>query len=444
LRDEREILLADGGRQRAPGEVPSGRPEWGWDGGGALLVLRFALESNLAGEGVHFVGERRLAPERVAGQLAGVVGAPVRVEPFLPGRRYPSDDIVVIDARGEAGGDSASTIVLEIDSAAPGRLAEAALRSELRRVMLVSGAVAAALALLLAEVLVRPLRRLTGAVTRVAGGEPPEGPMPSGSGEVSRLASAVDAMIASLRAESLRRVEAERRGAWRDVARRVAHEVRNPLSPIRLAVDNVRRARTRGVRELGESLDAELPAIEAEVARLDRLVREFSEYARLPSPEPRPVRLAEFVEPAVRGQVPDPERITVDVRIEDGLERPVLVDPVLLGQALANLARNAVEAIGEQRGAIRVRCRPGPPSGGRSVSGIVIEVSDDGPGIPGNVRDSLFDPYVSGRGSSGLGLAITRRVIAEHGGTITVDEPPGGGARFVIALPGAGPQRGES
>jgi nitrogen fixation/metabolism regulation signal transduction histidine kinase len=243
-------------------------------------------------------------------------------------------------------------------------------------------------------------------------------------------------MLASLSAEHERRLTAERRGAWRDVARRVAHEVRNPLSPIRLAVDNLRRARVRDASVLEQALDVELSAIETEVARLDRLVSEFSEFARMPQPLRTPMTLGEVVETAIRGQVTEPARIEVRIEPGGGLDETILGDRDLLGQAIANLARNAVEAFGGETGTIRARARREEGSSG--ASSVVLEIEDDGPGIDESIGDTLFEPDVSGRGGAGLGLTITRRVIAEHFGTIAVVSPPDGGTRFVITLPADG------
>ncbi|MDH3285553.1 MAG: hypothetical protein OEQ13_12505, partial [Acidobacteriota bacterium] len=364
--------------------VPPGATSWFWsDADDSLHVV------SARGWGVPerpdasllLTGEIHHPLSHVAERLAIAVSAPVTISRWLPGRDYGDAALFAVDEDGRVHDldavptERAIVAVVDVDLSAVGREETRQLRAALLWALLAGMAVAVAFALISAQLLALPIRRLTAAVSLVADGEPALGSMPAGPGEAGRLASAVDRMLAALRREHGRRIDAERRAAWRDIARRVAHEVRNPLSPIRLAVDNLKRAKARHPERLADDLDTEADAILQEVRRLDRLVREFSEFARLPSPEPRPVSPGELVHAAMRGQIPDAERISCEIEIDPEADRPIPLDRDLMSQAVANLTRNAVEAIGDRPGRIRAELRAVGRSDVAGAARIVMEIA---------------------------------------------------------------------
>ena len=298
---------------------------------------------------------------------------------------------------------------------------------------------------LLASRLSLPLRRLTRAVQEVADGRREAVVMPGGPGAVGKLAAALDRSFHSLRRAERERGRAERLAAWTEVAQRLTHEVRNPLTPARLAIENMQRARNRGIDALDAVFAEESAVVLTEIQRLERLVREFADYARLPRAQMREADLAPILRGAVSGQVKDHPKISVAFDFE---AEPVMraVDIDLFTGAVANLARNAVEAIADAEGRLLVTMKSrrsesaidastGGPVDGATECKVEIVIEDDGPGIPDALVDTLFDPYVTGRREgTGLGLSIVRRIIEEHGGTIEAENKTEGGARFCIRL----------
>jgi two-component system nitrogen regulation sensor histidine kinase NtrY len=217
--------------------------------------------------------------------------------------------------------------------------------------------------------------------------------------------------------------------AWSEVARRVAHEIKNPLTPIRLSAERILRRFRAGDPELAHAVEGGTRTIVEEVDVLKGLVDEFARYARLPPMRPEPTDLPELARSAARlfEGVREGVRVAVDSRLP---ARTYSVDPDQIKRVLVNLVANAVEACGE-RGEITVTLR-------ERTGGVVIEVSDTGRGIPAADRDKLFLPDFTTKGrGTGLGLAIVSRIVADHNGTIRVEDNRPRGARFIIELPAA-------
>lgn len=217
--------------------------------------------------------------------------------------------------------------------------------------------------------------------------------------------------------------------AWSEVARRVAHEIKNPLTPIRLSAERIARRLRQGGPGLPEAIERGTKVIVEEVTFLKSLVDEFSRFARLPEMKPEPVDLPELTRSAVR--LFDGARDGVSVRVESRLAREkVLLDPDQIKRVLINLIDNALEACGPS-GKIQVRLSDG-------ARGVTIEVADTGRGIPPRDREKLFLPDFTTKGrGTGLGLAIVSRIVADHKGTIRVEDNRPHGARFIIELPAA-------
>jgi two-component system nitrogen regulation sensor histidine kinase NtrY len=227
-------------------------------------------------------------------------------------------------------------------------------------------------------------------------------------------------------------MRAQRVAAWREVARRIAHEIKNPLTPIQLWAQRLRKKFAEGSEDLGQVVPEATASIEREVAALKQLVDEFSLFARLPEIKPRTVNLRDVVDSVLALYKGLPE-IRWDVTVGPGLEQ-VRLDPDQLRRVLINLIDNAV-AVMNRRGEVRIAA-----SRSHDERTLRIEVSDSGPGIDPAERDKMFSPYFSTKKrGTGLGLAIVHKVVSDHEGTIRVENNEPTGARFVIELPAAAP-----
>jgi PAS domain S-box-containing protein len=231
-------------------------------------------------------------------------------------------------------------------------------------------------------------------------------------------------------------LRAQRAAAWQEVAQRIAHEIKNPLTPIQLSTERIRRLIERAGS--GATLPDLLPAVAEsasligrEVATLKTLVDEFSAFARFPSSRPVPSSLNHIIENALNIFDGRLNRIEIHRDLAPGLP-PVQADPEQMKRAVTNLIDNAAEALEQSlRKEIWVRTALDPE---RDV--VEIVVADSGPGIPAEAKERLFLPYFSTKPrGTGLGLAIVSRIVAEHKGSIRVEENRPTGTKFVIELP---------
>jgi signal transduction histidine kinase len=276
----------------------------------------------------------------------------------------------------------------------------------------------------------RPLEQLANGVAVLTAGGTPQPIRVEASAEVRDLVQAFNAMAESL-AESRERLRrAERIAAWREVARRVAHEIKNSLAPIQISVDNVARSLHTGRGDLPALVDESAATVRAEVEALTRLVNAFNEMARLPDPEPAPHRLADTWE---RAGAPFRDQLALGAQ---GLEvlPQLLYDEDQVRRAFHNLLLNAQEA---GAGAVTLDARA-------SERGWDLVVRDDGPGVPAEDHERIFEPYFTRRiEGTGLGLAIVYKICSDHGWSVRVRSPvdtgaaPGRpGTAFVIGIPG--------
>ncbi len=236
--------------------------------------------------------------------------------------------------------------------------------------------------------------------------------------------------------DATRLVNAQRQLAWRDVARRIAHEIRNPLTPIQLSAERIRRRYTKYIPEGDPVFERCTDTILRQVSDIGRMVEEFSGFARMPKPTLESFDLAKLLdETGFSQQVVSPD-LTVEVT---HTRKPLIIsgDERLLGQAIGNIVKNAAEAIErlpqatETSGVIEIRTE-------ESEDWIAIVIEDNGPGFPEEARDRLLEPYVTTREKgTGLGLAIVNRIIVDHGGSIQLQgrEERGRGARVRVTLP---------
>ena len=277
----------------------------------------------------------------------------------------------------------------------------------------------------LAGAMTRPLRRLEEALERVAAGDLETRVTPAGARELRMLGERFNAMTARLADARTALAEAERQAAWREVARRLAHEFKNILMPMGLSLHRMRGRAEQVPEEHRLAVSESLSAIALSLADLTRLAEQFSQYARLPEPRFEPIDLAQVVREAA--QLHEPEHRAV-VLAPSVAALPVSGDRLLLSRAVHNLLLNACEA-SPDGGTVEVRTLL---EGGEAV----VEVLDRGAGLAPEVRARLFEPYVSTKArGSGLGLSLVRDIAVQHGGSVTLDDREGGGARACLRLP---------
>ena len=255
--------------------------------------------------------------------------------------------------------------------------------------------------------------------------------------EVAELVDAFNTMVRDIRSSRDRIEYLQRIGAWQEIARRLAHEIKNPLTPIQLAVQEIHRKYEGDDPRFLRTLEDAKGIVEEEVETLRRLVSEFSDFARLPVPEVAPGELSALATEWTRTMDPaamvlegqSGAQRTLEVRASEPL--PVMLDAQLMRSCVDNLVRNAVQAIAEHGGGghVIVETR-------RESHDAILEVRDDGPGVPEPMRERVFDPYYTTKSEgTGLGLAIVKKIVLEHGGSIACVSAPEGGAAFRIRLP---------
>jgi two-component system nitrogen regulation sensor histidine kinase NtrY len=239
-------------------------------------------------------------------------------------------------------------------------------------------------------------------------------------------------------------VAAQRTAAWADVARRIAHEIKNPLTPIQLAAERIRRKYGKTITEDRDVFERCTETIIRQVGDVTRMVDEFSAFARTPKPEMQDHDIRELV----RSAVLDRQMSGTDVAFETKVAKePIIVscDRRLISQAVANVVKNAQEAI--QAFADGPNKEPGwtgriETNVRRNGDKVDIEVIDNGPGLPKHNRNRLLEPYVTTKGNkgTGLGLAIVQKSVEQHGGTLSLEDAPvapgrAHGALLRISLP---------
>ncbi|MFQ6672421.1 MAG: PAS domain-containing sensor histidine kinase, partial [Candidatus Tectimicrobiota bacterium] len=224
-------------------------------------------------------------------------------------------------------------------------------------------------------------------------------------------------------------IKAQRAAAWQEVARRIAHEIKNPLTPIQLSAERVLKKYRGGAKDLDAILEPSIQTIVAEVKGLKRLVDEFSRFARMPEAQPVPSDIHLIIEESVTLYRTSHGDLTIEQHF--GPDVPVIkVDGEQMKRVFTNLIENAVESMGNGgRIAISTSYEP-------SLNAVRIEVVDEGGGVPPEDKDRLFLPYFSTKGDgTGLGLAIVNRIIADHSGYIRIEDNRPRGTRVVIELP---------
>lgn len=300
-------------------------------------------------------------------------------------------------------------------------------------VALIGALLAMGVGLALARRIVGPVEALARAADAVATGDlgAAEGVPSSSIAEVEGLVSAFQQMARDIDRSQKELVQAERVAAWREIARGLAHELKNPLTPIQASMDVIRRARRLDRDDFDEILDEQATAVIEEVQRLKELADSFARFARLPEARPEPLDLGQMLDGVVSLYAGEEANVSTERRLPADLA-PLVADRTQLRTALTNLVKNAVEATadsGDRRLLLAVT---------DDGDAVTIAIHDAGPGIAPEVADRLFTPYVTTKGSrgTGLGLALVHRIALEHRGTVTAGRSEElGGACFTLRLP---------
>jgi two-component system nitrogen regulation sensor histidine kinase NtrY len=312
------------------------------------------------------------------------------------------------------------------------------LKRHIRSVALLVGSGGIVLAILLsswaAARVTRPVEQLAHAAQEVAAGNWNVRVDVSGSDELGQLADSFNRMTAELLAQKERLMQAERVAAWRELARRLAHELKNPLFPLQLTMENLVRSRHQSPEQFDEVFRESSRTLLAEIANLKGIIGRFSEFSKMPQPHLQPVGLNEVIRGVVQlfqAQLQAPGRATIVCELQlDPKLKPVPADAELLHRAISNLVLNAMDAM-PQGGTLTLRTRPEPGK-------VLIEVADTGAGMTAEERNRIFSPYYTSKAQgTGLGLAIVQSIVSDHGGRVAVQSEPGLGTTFVIELPDA-------
>jgi two-component system, NtrC family, nitrogen regulation sensor histidine kinase NtrY len=276
------------------------------------------------------------------------------------------------------------------------------------------------------------LARLRDAARAVGAGDLSVRLRPSGLDELDELARAFDGMVDELADARSRLAYLQKVAAWQEVARRLAHEIKNPLTPIQLSVQELATKYRGDDPAYRRLLDTAVEILRDEITALRRLVEDFSAFAKLPKVETAPLDLGAFCAEFSRLH-PEWQPFIEVVQPPAPVTAPC--DRILFGRVLTNLVQNAVQAAEAAQVAPRVRLSvESRPQRGRAV----VMVDDNGPGVPAGDSQRIFDPYVTSKPQgTGLGLAIVRKIVIDHGGDIAVAPGPSplGGARLVVEIP---------
>jgi nitrogen fixation/metabolism regulation signal transduction histidine kinase len=285
----------------------------------------------------------------------------------------------------------------------------------------------------MAERIADPVNRLTRATRRIARGDLDARVAATSSDELRRLVEDFNQMAADLKRQRRELERTQRLEAWADMARQVAHDIKNPLTPIQLSAEHAQRVNIDRGRPLSPVLDDCVTAILSQVKLLRQISAEFSSFASSPTPRPEttslPALIEEVVEPYRAGLA---NRIAIEVTAIGELP-PLTIDRTLFARALTNVMENALHAM-PGLGRLTIVTRPESSPGDRQS--VVVEVTDTGVGMDQDALNKIFEPYFSTKATgTGLGLTIAKRNIELNGGAISVVSQRGVGTTVTMTLP---------
>jgi two-component system, NtrC family, nitrogen regulation sensor histidine kinase NtrY len=306
-------------------------------------------------------------------------------------------------------------------------------RQVISTAMFVGGAgilVAVLASLWFAARVTRPVESLALAARRVAAGDLNAKVEVESNDELGELAASFNRMTEDLALQKDRAVQAERVAAWRELARRLAHELKNPLFPLQVTVENLMRAKQKSPELFEEVFHESTTTLLAEINNLKTIIGRFSEFSRMPQPQCQSIQLNDIVRSVLRvfqAQLQEKNHIIVNT-VLDGALPQISADPDLLHRALQNLVLNAIDAM-PQGGSLTIRTAPNGDQ-------VELSVSDSGSGLTPEECERLFTPYYTTKQhGTGLGLAIVQSVVSDHGGKISVDSKRDEGTTFTVELP---------
>lgn len=389
--------------------------------GGRLLDQTFVdnLE-NLSGASVAIVDEanRLIAHGSLSSVMSNLPGEVFQVQTDYSYREIPLgfSDNPVVQAKVVAG-FARDKMEATLQQILIGSLSAA----------LVSVVVSFLLGLFLSKKITKPVQALVEGARRIATGDLDYRIKRSDSSEIGELVRSFNSMVGDLATYQGKLVRAERVAAWQEIARRIAHEIMNPLSPIQVSIETLRKAYSKQHPEFAEIFEESTQAILEEVAALKRIVSEFSEFARLP----KPTLAMQEINPILDNVINlyrNAESL-VDFVFRPGQDLPLVsVDKELMARVLSNILTNAIYAVGES-GKVRIET-------GLRQDKVVIEIADDGIGMSPQVLAKVFTPYFTSRqNGTGLGLAIAQRIVADHDGSIEINSQQNEGTQVLLYLP---------
>ena len=352
---------------------------------------------------------------------------------YLSGRREDSVNATAIPLKNEAGN------VLAVLTVAISRAGMVEAQQHIRAIAYGVAAAGILLAIIfslwIAARVSRPIEQLARAAEEVANGNWDARVPERGHDEVSVLARSFNHMTEQLSSQRERLVQSERVAAWRELARRLAHELKNPLFPLQLTVENLIRAHQLSQQEFDEVFRESTETLGMEIANLKTIIGRFSDFSKMPRPELEQIDAKDVVA-RVRSLYANVSangngKIRIETSVADE-PMPLTADPELLHRALSNLVLNAMDAMPDG-GKLVISAQPKSKT-------VELRVADTGEGLTPEECERLFTPYYTTKQhGTGLGLAIVQSVVADHGGTIAVESPASGGATFIITLPKAEP-----
>jgi two-component system nitrogen regulation sensor histidine kinase NtrY len=313
------------------------------------------------------------------------------------------------------------------------RRAYADLRSQIRTAALLASGAGLLLAIVLsswaAARVTKPVEDLARAAHELAAGNWNATVAATSPDEIGELAESFNRMTHDLLDQRERLVQTERVAAWRELARRLAHELKNPLFPLQLTVENLLRAREQGQQQFDETFHESAATLLSEISNLKTIIARFSDFSKMPQPQFQPVQLSDLIQDLTKLHQAQFAKSNIMCRLEFAENLPsIAADPDLLHRALSNLVLNAIEAMPEG-GTLIVRTR-------HESNSASIEISDTGKGFSAEERSRLFTPYYTSKvQGTGLGLAIVQSIISDHGGRISVRSEQDRGTTFIIDLP---------
>ncbi|HTS47300.1 MAG TPA: ATP-binding protein [Bryobacteraceae bacterium] len=399
--------------------------------GGSQLDQQF-FDSLPAAEGMR-VQLYRNFESRPASALAAALVHDLQQQPRQLTRTSPDASISAIPLLGR---DKQLLAILLVESS---RAELASLKRTIQATAWSVGAAGILLGLILsfwtASRLTRPVRALAGSVRQVAAGDWNTRAAVESRDEIGQLARDFNHMTEQLSEQRDRMIQAERVAAWRELARRLAHELKNPLFPLQITVENLQRSRQVSPEQFDEVFRESTGTLLAELDNLKTIIGRFSDFAKMPAPHLEPVNLNDAARDVVKlfdAQIHAPERPPIEVRLEIEQDlASVAADPEQIRRALRNLVLNALDAM-PKGGTLTIRTHNVNGAGGNRVA---IEVSDTGEGLTPEECERLFTPYYTTKQhGTGLGLAIVQSVVSDHHGTISVHSQPGHGTTFRIEL----------